>query len=79
MIFLVGFFWYLQALVPDSASAVTSDIYSLMNMQKINANSFQMNSNSSSKFESFFNQGKNNQTRNKVEDFEDNLDKILID
>lgn len=79
MIFLVGFFWYLQALLPDSASVVASDIHQLMNSQINSYNSFQINSKPVSKFESFLNIGKDEQIRNKVENFDDNKDKILID
>ncbi len=78
MIFLVGFFWYLQALLPDSASVVATDINYLLSTYRTNSTVL-MTDNNSRQIESFLKSGSDFQIRNKVESWGDDNDKIIID
>ena len=79
MIFLVGFFWYLQALLPDSAAVVATDINYLLNTYQANTTVHITENSSSRHFESFFKASSDHQNRNKVENWGDDNDKIIID
>lgn len=78
MIFLVGFFWYLQALLPDSASVVAADINSLLTLKQQNQSTFNLKT-GSGRIESFLNPGESIQFRNKVENWDDNENNIKMD
>jgi hypothetical protein len=79
MIFLVGVFWYLQALLPDSASVVATDINYLINTYQSNTTIHVTDRNTTGQFESFLNTSTGRQNRNKVENWGDDNDKIIID
>ena len=79
MIFLVGFFWYLQALLPDSAAVVATDINYLLSTYQTNSTVNVTNKNSSQQIESYLKKGSDFQIRNKVESWGDDNDKLIID
>ncbi|OGU41825.1 MAG: hypothetical protein A2X61_01365 [Ignavibacteria bacterium GWB2_35_12] len=79
MIFLVGFFWYLQALMPDSAAVVATDINYLLTTYRANSTIHVTSTNTTSQIESFLKSGSDFQIRNKVENWGDDNDKIIID